>query len=78
VVIEEPRCVCGYVLFRMSQETCPECGREVPEADRYTDARFRSMPGDAPAEHAPTRSEGAAPVAEGEDVVTPHDPQTDW
>lgn len=27
--VEEPRCACGYVLYRLSGETCPECGREV-------------------------------------------------
>lgn len=27
--IEEPRCECGYLLFKLTGETCPECGRQV-------------------------------------------------
>lgn len=30
VEIEEPRCECGYLLFRLSSPQCPECGRPVP------------------------------------------------
>ncbi len=33
--VEEPRCVCGYQLYRLESERCPECGREVPETDRW-------------------------------------------
>lgn len=33
--VEEPRCVCGYQLYRLESEQCPECGREIPEADRW-------------------------------------------
>ncbi len=29
VSIEEPRCACGYLLFRLVGETCPECGRRI-------------------------------------------------
>jgi hypothetical protein len=32
--IEEPRCECGYLLYRLQGETCPECGRLIPEIDR--------------------------------------------
>jgi hypothetical protein len=28
--IEEPRCECGYLLFRLTGNVCPECGRGVP------------------------------------------------
>jgi len=28
--IEEPRCECGYLLFRLTGDVCPECGRGVP------------------------------------------------
>lgn len=33
--VEEPRCTCGYQLYRLQSEHCPECGREVPQADRW-------------------------------------------
>lgn len=35
IEIDEPRCSCGYALYRLTGTTCPECGREVPEADRW-------------------------------------------
>lgn len=35
VQVEEPRCACGYQLYRLESERCPECGRDVPEADRW-------------------------------------------
>jgi hypothetical protein len=33
--VEEPRCVCGYLLHRLESDRCPECGRLVPESDRW-------------------------------------------
>jgi len=30
IQFEEPRCECGYLLFKLVGETCPECGRHVP------------------------------------------------
>ncbi len=35
IEVQEPRCECGYQLYRLESERCPECGREVPEADRW-------------------------------------------
>ena len=29
VQIEEPRCECGYSLYQLQRETCPECGRKI-------------------------------------------------
>lgn len=29
VRIEEPRCACGYLLYHLSADQCPECGRPV-------------------------------------------------
>lgn len=29
--IEEPRCECGYLLFKLTSPLCPECGRPVPQ-----------------------------------------------
>ena len=28
--VEEPRCVCGYLLYRLEGRSCPECGEPVP------------------------------------------------
>lgn len=36
IKIEEPRCVCGFLLYRFEGESCPECGREVPASKRWT------------------------------------------
>ena len=33
--IEEPRCACGYLLFGISGDACPECGRAIPEGERW-------------------------------------------
>jgi hypothetical protein len=33
--VEEPRCTCGYLLYQLEGERCPECGREIPESDRW-------------------------------------------
>jgi hypothetical protein len=35
--VEEPRCVCGYLLYRLESDRCPECGRAIKEADRWAD-----------------------------------------
>lgn len=35
ITVEEPRCACGYLLYRLEGDNCPECGRLVPEADRW-------------------------------------------
>ena len=32
VEVDEPRCVCGYLLFGLETSTCPECGAAVPES----------------------------------------------
>jgi hypothetical protein len=33
--IDDPRCACGYLLYGLSGDQCPECGREIPEIDRW-------------------------------------------
>jgi hypothetical protein len=38
VEVEEPRCECGYLLFRLEGDRCPECGREIPPAQRWSQA----------------------------------------
>ena len=35
IKIEEPRCACGFLLYRFEGESCPECGRPVPESQRW-------------------------------------------
>lgn len=35
VTVEEPRCACGYLLYRLVSDRCPECGRHIPEKDRW-------------------------------------------
>ena len=30
IEVEELRCECGYLLFRLETSRCPECGRGVP------------------------------------------------
>jgi ribosomal protein L37E len=35
VKVEEPRCVCGYLLYRLEGEKCPECGRPIPPKMRW-------------------------------------------
>lgn len=39
VEVQEPRCECGYQLYRLESDRCPECGREVPETDRWAGAQ---------------------------------------
>lgn len=35
--IHEPRCACGYLLYDLPSDTCPECGRKShPDAQRPT------------------------------------------
>jgi len=38
IEVEEPRCECGYLLFRLEGDRCPECGRTIPEAQRWSHA----------------------------------------
>jgi len=40
--IEEPRCSCGYLLFRLEGDRCPECGRRIEEKDRWVSPSLRA------------------------------------
>ena len=40
VVVSEPRCACGYCLYRLAGPQCPECGRAIVEADRFSLERY--------------------------------------
>lgn len=35
IEIEEQRCECGYLLYKLQGEICPECGKQVPESERW-------------------------------------------
>jgi len=35
VTLDEPRCECGYLLYELESDTCPECGRDIPDEDRW-------------------------------------------
>lgn len=48
VEIDEPRCACGYLLYELESDTCPECGRAVPEEDRWSAARSEARTEDKP------------------------------
>jgi hypothetical protein len=38
IEVQEPRCECGYLLFRLEGDCCPECGRTIPQAQRWSHA----------------------------------------
>ncbi|MHC5113988.1 MAG: hypothetical protein ACYTGP_06120 [Planctomycetota bacterium] len=44
VEFEEPRCACGYLLFRLSGDLCPECGAIVPPDQRWSSFDDQSDP----------------------------------
>lgn len=35
VELQEPRCTCGYLLYRIDAPACPECGRPIDEDKRW-------------------------------------------
>jgi hypothetical protein len=37
IEVEEPRCVCGYLIYQLQGDTCPECGRPVANVRRRSD-----------------------------------------
>ncbi len=39
VDVEEPRCAgCGFALYKLTADRCPECGRAVPPQERWSAA----------------------------------------
>lgn len=39
LAFEEPRCAgCGFALFKLTGDRCPECGREIPQEERWSAA----------------------------------------
>lgn len=47
VAITEPRCACGYLLYNLNADVCPECGNPIEE-----DRRWRSI---SPLESTPSQ-----------------------
>lgn len=41
VEFEEPRCACGYLLYALEGDACPECGAPVPASKRWGGAPVR-------------------------------------
>jgi len=41
IEVEEPRCACGYLLYKLESDRCPECGREVPADQRWQEPASR-------------------------------------
>lgn len=37
IEIEEPRCTCGYLIYRLQSDTCPECGALISVGQRWLD-----------------------------------------
>ncbi|MDY7107464.1 MAG: hypothetical protein SYC29_02400 [Planctomycetota bacterium] len=45
IEIEEPRCACGYLLYRLQGDVCPECGRAIPPEMRWRETEPEADPG---------------------------------
>ncbi|MFG0251940.1 MAG: hypothetical protein ACF8NJ_03605 [Phycisphaerales bacterium JB038] len=53
--IEEPRCPCGYLLFQLQGDRCPECGRAIAAKDRWATEEAAPAP-ETPAPSAAPKS----------------------
>ncbi len=42
IEVEEPLCACGYQLFGLTGEKCPECGRVIPAEERWRGSEPRA------------------------------------
>lgn len=47
IEVEEPRCVCDYLLHELQGDSCPECGRTIPMANRVAWKGTRGFKSDA-------------------------------
>lgn len=50
--LEEPRCSCGYLLYQLHGDACPECGRVIPAEDRWAADATEATPEAAECEQA--------------------------
>lgn len=81
VVIEEPRCTCGQVLFRLTGDECPECGEPVPGADQFSESRFtrgaraprEAVTGDFAGDHPVAGRDGSPSPESGRDASARED-----
>lgn len=50
IELEEPRCDCGYSLFRLYADICPECGSKIPADKKWGDhaAMVACLPAETP------------------------------
>lgn len=35
VEIKEPRCICGYLLYQLNSDNCPECGKPIQSSEQW-------------------------------------------
>ncbi len=35
IEVEEPRCTCGYLLYQLQSDSCPECGKPIPTTEQW-------------------------------------------
>jgi len=49
--VQEPRCEgCGYLLYRLEGDACPECGLSIPREKRWVAAQTNDTPGEVDSE----------------------------
>jgi len=63
--IEEPRCACGYLLYQLQGDACPECGRPIEGPGRWITPPPPPDP-DPPTDSSPPPA--PAPAASGEEA----------
>lgn len=60
ISFEEPRCDCGYPLYKLQSDRCPECGKDIPASQRWAalqhPAQQDQPPSNAPATQQPSPS----------------------
>jgi hypothetical protein len=35
IEVKEPRCTCGYLLYQLQSDSCPECGKPIPTTEQW-------------------------------------------
>jgi transcription elongation factor Elf1 len=49
IEVEEPHCTCGYPIYKVEGDRCPECGRAIPVDQRWPNASRDSTAAEAAA-----------------------------